>query len=87
MYSTLVYTQKFISAYERLPSAIEIFHRIKKTLLDLQGKMSWPQSIADKLKETIDAISNLKLKREVLTIQVSNRPKPLKLYEPMIEEE
>lgn len=89
LYVTLMYIKKFVGVYERLPSAIEIFHHTKKALVDLQLKMSchYPQIIVDKLSETVDVISCMKLKKEILTVQVSNRPKPLKLYEPLIEEE
>jgi hypothetical protein len=84
---TLQITKQFISVYEKLPSSREIFLPVKEALESLKIRGDWPEKIMSSIEAALTSIEGMKQRKEMLSIQTSNKPKILKLYEPLVEEE
>ena len=81
---TLDVLKKFTSLYEYLPSSIEIFKPIRITLEEVKERISEPKLVG-KIQELCELMKNLKGEKQFLRI-AAEKPKPLRLYEPLIEE-
>ncbi|CAG7729154.1 unnamed protein product [Allacma fusca] len=75
--------EKFILLYEYLPSSQEIFRPIAKSLKEMIVSSEVIKTSVEKLTGLIE---NLKGNKEFLRI-AAEKPKPLRLYEPLIDED
>jgi len=87
LYQTLCMAEEVIEMYQRLPSSKEIFHPMKVALNQLKSRTNLPEMVKKRINEIFTAVCNIKQAKETLVVQTSDKPKILRLYEPLVEEE